>query len=478
MGLPEKPLQWITEYCDLETVMRLRLVCKRLERVVRDGKRLRTTLSVICAEVVRVVSFRVESCFQKEIPDVEGWLQGTTPERDFWLSRLESVVLGGLDIGLTRYSLPMIDMAMLAQNAHEFRMEFPSTVLEALERVGAKSTEFVIVWPMPVTHPKTHKLLDKLEKSDCVKEIKLSLKSKEGKGLTVRDGFEKVNKALWIGPKVTNLEFMFVRPGENPFGWIRVCEDPKLDVIQLKECFPQYILKLERIEEFSAKCPELHYLVLDNVTVSINKDEFLPNSKLTSLAFKKCKPRFGNRVVKCPTITACVFMDCSNITVSDYFSFPKLEELVLWDDHGGPANVKPYLNQLRWLSIIAQKWRSLNILTIPELATSSVSECRVDIHNDNCTPVDINTKTIGGLKKIPRLKELTLMVTNSNPDPIPTVTAEEEKAIKKYFNSLISTREYFEIFKFCYGVHIQKEAESQDKFVWNEQDIYSIKNNI
>lgn len=132
--------------------------------------------------------------------------------------------------------------------------------------------------------------------------------------------------------------------------------------------------------------------------------------------------------------------------VSDHLKFPKIEEFILGDDHGGPDNLKPYLNHLRWFSIIASRWSSLKILNIPELVTSSVTESRVDIHNLNCTPLDVNTRTIGNLKKIPKLKELTLMVTNNNGSPILTVTDEEEEAIKIYLHSLIQTHENFETF--------------------------------
>jgi hypothetical protein len=479
LSLPEKPLQWITEYCDLETVFRLRLVCKRFDKVVRDGKRLRTSLWVVCAGILKIVFFRVEYCLPKKISDVEDWLQETSPEQDFWLSRLTSVLLGGIDFGMTTDAVPMMDMALLAHETHEFRMDFPSTVLEVLERVGAKSTEFRISWPTPVTHPKTHELLEKLDKSDCVEKVRLCLKTKEGKGLTVRDGFGKVKRPLKIGPKVTEMEFMFLRPGDNPFGWVKLCEDPKIRRIQFRECFPQYTLRLEDVEKFAAKCPELACLRLDEVSVSFDKDEFLnADSTLHVLVLKKCKPKFGNRVVSCPSITAPIFIDCSNMTVSDHLAFPNVKKLILGDNHGGSANVKPYLNQIQWFSIIAYKWSSLNILTIPELATSSVTESRVDIHTTNCTPLDINTKTIGNLKKIPNLKELALMVTNKNTAPIPTVTDGEKNAIKQYLHSWISTHESFEYFKFCYGVDVEKDEECQDNFLWNAQDIYSIRNNV
>lgn len=101
LSLPNKPLQWITEYCDLSIVFNLRLVCKRFETIVRDGKRLTTSIRVISAGFFTQVVFRIEHCHSKKIEDIRGWLQGENSKRDFWISRLTRVYLCGLDFGLT-----------------------------------------------------------------------------------------------------------------------------------------------------------------------------------------------------------------------------------------------------------------------------------------------------------------------------------------------------------------------------------------
>jgi hypothetical protein len=480
LGLPGKPLQWITEYCDLDTVFNLRLVCKRFNKVIEVGKRLLTTLRVTCAGYLREVLLRVEYCHRIMIEDFQSWLQKENPARDFWLSRLTEVSLIGVDMKPVNDLLPVIEVAEMATKTHQYRMELPVMLLDTIERLGAKVEEFDVSWPMPVTHPMTHELLDRFENSAEVESVNLTLKTKDGNGLRVRDQYGQVNKPLKVSQKVKRLGFMFIRPGDHPFEWIKLDEAPKIEHIDLLDCFPQYTLPLEEVESFAAKCPSLETLLLHDIAVSIKKDQFLdPDSNLTTLCLSKCKFKFGGRQVAFPSITAVCFNDCRGVVVPDHLQLPKLDELVLSDNHGGPANVKPYLNQLRWFSIRAYQWSSLQVLSLPELATSSISESRIDIHNSNCTPLDINTKTFGKLKKIPNLKKLTLMVTNDNLDRVPKVTEQEKSVVKNYFHSLVETYENFEIFKFCYGgMDIRKEGESPDKFVWNEQDIYSIKNNI